>query len=121
MFSSSPQSPIKVKRIYESPCPKDGCRVLVDRLWPRGIKKEEAQIDMWLKAIAPSTELRNWFQHDPDKWSAFQKRYGKELETKEEQLAWLRQKRQQGTLTLLYAAKNETYNHALILKDHLMK
>ena len=108
---------IKVKRVYEKPNAKDGFRILVDRLWPRGLTKEKAAADLWLKDIAPSTELRKWFNHDPEKWKEFQKKYQKELEENKEVVSVLKEHVKQGPVTLLYAAKDEEHNEALVLKE----
>ena len=110
---------LQTKRIYEKPAESDGRRVLVDRLWPRGIAKEDAKIDRWLKEVAPSNELRNWFGHDPDKWAEFKKRYFKELAQHKDVLHELLER--DGTLTLVYAAKDETHNNAVALKAYLGK
>ena len=107
---------IKLKRIYEEPAPDDGARVLVDRLWPRGVSKERARLDAWMKEIAPSTELRKWFAHDPEKWKDFQQKYRRELREHEDLLDGLRGlERERGTLTLLYGAKDERRNEAVVL------
>jgi uncharacterized protein YeaO (DUF488 family) len=108
---------VKVKRVYEEKSSADGRRILVDRLWPRGMKKEEAAIDQWLKEVSPSTELRRWFSHDPAKWDEFKKRYGRELEGKEALIESLKKQAKRGTVTLLYSAKNETLNNAVALKE----
>jgi len=107
-----------LKRAYESPAKSDGYRVLVDRLWPRGLTKVKARIDLWLKEVAPSTELRKWFGHDPKKWIEFKKRYREELRTNP---AWpeLQSLAQQKDLTLLYAAKDQLHNEAVVLKQLL--
>jgi uncharacterized protein YeaO (DUF488 family) len=105
----------EIKRVYEQPSRADGVRILVDRLWPRGLTKERARVDIWLKDIAPSTELRKWFSHDPDKWAEFQTRYRQELKSKGEQLAVLREKAAKGPVTLLYGAKDEAHNEAVVL------
>ena len=110
---------LRTKRIYEEPSADDGTRVLVDRLWPRGVSKEEAKIDRWEKDLAPTNELRRWFGHDPAKWEEFLRRYRAELEGKEEVLARLRQEATGGTVTLLYAAKDEEQNNAVALKRHI--
>ncbi len=111
---------ISVKRIYEGYSPQDGIRILVDRLWPRGIKKEEAKIDLWLKEIAPSNELRNWFSHDQEKWNEFRKKYFGELKKKmslcEELLS-----NGKSSFTLLYGAKDKEHNQAVVLKEFLEK
>ena len=110
---------VKLKRIYDAPAPDDGRRVLVDRLWPRGIGKEEARLDDWLKEIAPSDALRKWFGHDPAKWEEFRARYRAELQSHGEQLAELRTAASEGTVTLLYAAKDAEHNNAVVLKELL--
>jgi len=111
--------PIQLKRIYEEVGNDDGCRVLVDRLWPRGVSKEAAQLDEWLKEIAPSPELRKWFDHDPDRFDDFRERYRAELSDKKAFAEELLEKAGGQPLTLLYAAKDETHNHAIVLKDFL--
>ncbi|HZY61514.1 MAG TPA: DUF488 domain-containing protein [Edaphobacter sp.] len=107
---------IKLKRVYETPSKDDGKRILVDRLWPRGLTKEKAKVDLWLKEIAPSTELRKWFAHDPAKWTEFEKRYKAELKHNPEQIALLRKETAQGPATLVYGAKDEQHNEALVLQ-----
>jgi uncharacterized protein YeaO (DUF488 family) len=108
-----------IKRVYEAPSEKDGTRILVDRLWPRGLTKEKASVDLWLKEIAPSTELRKWFAHDPAKWTGFQARYRAELEKNPLPLAVLREKLAVGAVTLLYGAKDEIHNEAMVLQQLL--
>jgi len=110
---------LKIKRVYEKPAKEDGRRILVDRLWPRGLTKEKAHIDLWLKEIAPSTTLRKWFGHDPAKWDEFQKRYRMELKTNKEQVSLLKAEQNKGVVTLVYGAKDEEHNEALVLKDWL--
>jgi len=111
---------IAIKRVYEEPVPGDGARILVDRLWPRGVSKERAKLDLWLKDIAPSTELREWFGHDPKKWIGFQKKYKIELANNEEPVAALKKIiRQNKTVTLLYAAKDEEHNEAVVINNLL--
>lgn len=110
---------IRTKRIYAEPSEDDGARVLVDRLWPRGVSKEEARLDRWEKDLAPSNELRRWFGHDPAKWEEFLRRYRAELEGNEEALARLRQEAGEGTVTLLYAARDEEHNNAVALKRYI--
>jgi uncharacterized protein YeaO (DUF488 family) len=110
---------IKLKRIYDQPSREDGFRVLVERLWPRGLSKDRAAVDLWLKEVAPSSELRKWFGHDPAKWVEFQRRYFKELAAKEDSLQQLRQKIREGTITFVYAARDEQHNAALALKRFL--
>jgi uncharacterized protein YeaO (DUF488 family) len=115
---------IKRKRIYEAAETTDGYRVLVDRIWPRGMKKETAQIDLWLKAVAPSTELRKWFGHDPERFDAFKDRYLQELEKAPAKVALAQLNAlvaEQETVTLLYGAKNEEQNQTVILQDLLEK
>ena len=108
---------IKLKRVYDPYADSDGKRILVDRLWPRGIKKEDARIDHWLKDIAPSDELRKWFSHDPAKWEEFKKRYRKELEDRQETIRDLRTEARRKTVTLLFAAKDTERNNAVALKE----
>jgi len=110
---------IKIKRIYEAPLKDDGFRVLVDRLWPRGISKEKAKIDLWLKDIAPSDALRKWFGHKGERWEEFKKRYLKELKDKKELIGQLKTAKKKGTVTLLFAAKDIERNNAVVLKDML--
>jgi uncharacterized protein YeaO (DUF488 family) len=107
---------IRIKRAYEQPDREDGTRILVDRLWPRGLTKEKARVDLWLKDVAPSTELRKWFAHDPAKWEEFQSRYQEELKGNKEQLSLLRQEAAKGTVTLVYGAKDQQHNEAVILQ-----
>jgi uncharacterized protein YeaO (DUF488 family) len=106
---------IRIKRIYEAATPEDGYRVLVDRIWPRGVKKTDAALDLWLKEIAPSTELRHWFGHDPAKWAQFRKRYEAELKPHREALAMLRSRARRQTVTLLYGAHDTEHNNAVAL------
>ncbi len=108
-----------IKRIYEESSEDDGYRVLVDRLWPRGVSKEEARLDEWLKVIAPSTELRKWFDHDSDKFDEFAERYKGELTQKEHEVDHLLDIARSHRITLLYAAKDEEHNHAKVLKEFL--
>ncbi len=110
---------IRIKRAYEEPDTKDGTRILVDRLWPRGLTKEKARVDLWLKEVAPSTELRKWFAHDPGKWEEFRSRYLEELKGNKEQLSLLRQEAMKGTVTLVYGAKDQQHNEAVILQGLL--
>lgn len=111
---------IKIKRVYLEPEKEDGKRILVDRLWPRGLAKEKAGVDLWLKGIAPSTELRKWFGHDPSKWEEFEARYRAELRAKKEELLQLKQEAAQGLVTLLYGARDEEHNQAVVLKKILI-
>ncbi len=108
---------VKTKRVYDPASPEDGKRILVDRLWPRGVKKEDAHIDEWLRDIAPSTDLRKWFSHDPAKWEDFRKRYKEELEGKEDLVGALRANARKGTITLLFAAKDTVHVNAEVLKE----
>ena len=111
---------IKIKRAYVAPEKDDGTRILVDRLWPRGLTKKKAKIDLWLKDLAPSTELRKWFGHDPEKWKEFQARYAGELKSKKAQLEILKQKAAEGPVTLIYGAKDELHNEAVLLQRKLL-
>ncbi len=105
-----------IKRIYEKTEKMDGYRILVDRLWPRGLSKDKAKVDLWLKEIAPSNELRKWFSHDPKKWEEFKKEYEKELKNKENLLNKIKEiEREKGIITLLYSAKDKSHNNAVIL------
>lgn len=110
---------LRIKRVYEPPEKGDGKRILVDRLWPRGMAKAKAGVDLWLKEIAPSTELRKWFDHDPGKWAEFKKRYRAELEENGEQMGQLKGEIKKGAVTLLYAAKDEEHNDAVVLLEFL--
>lgn len=113
---------INIKRVYDFPQREDGVRILVDRLWPRGLSKERAQVDLWLKAIAPSDKLRKWFAHDPAKWEGFEKHYRKELSLKKELLGKVKEaEKKSGTVTLLYSAKDMKYNNAQVLLNYLRK
>jgi uncharacterized protein YeaO (DUF488 family) len=110
---------ITIKRVYDKSDKADGKRILVDRLWPRGLTKAKANVDLWLKDIAPSTELRKWFGHEPGKWEEFKKRYRAELEGNEEQVSLLQQQVKKGTVTLVYGAKDDEHNEAVVLKEFL--
>ena len=112
---------IRLKRVYDSPAAEDGFRVLVERLWPRGITKAEAHLDLWMREIAPSSDLRKWFAHDPAKWEEFSVRYEKELEKNRELVNMLEQKSRQTTVTLVYAAHDVRHNSALVLKRFIEK
>jgi uncharacterized protein YeaO (DUF488 family) len=109
----------KLKRAYEDPSADDGFRVLVERLWPRGVSKEEAHLDLWLKEVSPSPELRKWYSHDVAKWSEFQSRYRAELSKHEDLLKVLRDKGKAGTVTLVYGSRDAEHNSALVLQDFL--
>ncbi len=111
---------IAIKRIYEEAGKKDGFRILVDRLWPRGISKEKSIVDLWLKEIAPSDKLRKWFSHDPKKWNEFKEKYKIELKNNQDLIKKLKQiGKKEKTITLLYAAKDEEHNNAVALKEIL--
>jgi uncharacterized protein YeaO (DUF488 family) len=110
---------IRTRRVYDPPEPGDGTRFLVERLWPRGMKKEELPLDGWLKDAAPSDELRRWFSHDPAKWDEFRRRYYAELEGKPDVLQPLREAARQGNVTLLYSARDTEHNNAVALKEYL--
>lgn len=111
---------IKLKRVYEEPATGDGYRVLVDRLWPRGRSKEEAAVDLWMRDIAPSAELRKWYGHEVAKWPEFRRRYEEELAEREDLVGELRElERREGTVTLLFGAKDEEHNQAVVLGEIL--
>lgn len=113
---------IKIKRVYEPSADEDGYRILIDRLWSRGLTKEKAGIDLWLKEIAPSDELRKWFSHDPEKWEEFRNRYEKELANKQELLRKIMQlEKEKGVVTLLYSTKETEHNNAVALQGFLKK
>lgn len=112
---------IQLKRTYEPADKNDGYRILVDRLWPRGLTKEKAAVDEWLKDIAPTTELRKWFKHDPKKWTEFKKRYRDELKEHMPLVEYILKKARKERVTLLYSAKDEEHNDALVLKDFIDK
>ncbi len=109
----------KLKRAYDSPAPNDGFRVLVERLWPRGVSKTQAALDLWLKDVGPSTELRKWFGHDPAKWPEFRKRYYRELKTHPDLLQTLRDRSAAGPVTLVYGSRDQQHNAAVALKEYL--
>jgi uncharacterized protein YeaO (DUF488 family) len=111
---------VNLKRAYEPPSAEDGTRVLVDRLWPRGVKKSEATIDHWFRELSPSTELRKWFGHDPDRWEEFRRRFSVELRQHADQLNGLRELARHGKITLIYAAHDELHNDAVVLRDVLL-
>jgi uncharacterized protein YeaO (DUF488 family) len=111
---------IRLKRAYEPPSAADGTRILVDRLWPRGVSKSAAAIDRWMKDIAPSTALRQWFGHDPDRWGEFRRRYTAELRARPDKLAELRTAARAGPITLVFAARDERHNDAVVLRDVLL-
>jgi uncharacterized protein YeaO (DUF488 family) len=111
--------PIRLKRAYEKPEPQDGKRILVERLWPQGLKKEDAKIDAWLKDVAPSTELRKWYAHDSAKWAQFKERYWSELDAKHEQVSALARECKQGMVTFVFGSREEKLNNAAALKEYV--
>lgn len=118
-----PDFTVAIKRVYDQPDAGDGTRILVDRLWPRGLSKERAKVDIWLKEIAPGNDLRKWFGHDPEKFAEFHRRYEAELESEsgQEALARLRDLARQGPVTLVFAAHDSEHNNAVVLRDLLQK
>lgn len=118
---SFPVSHLRLKRAYEPAAPEDGMRILVDRLWPRGISKEKASLYEWEKEIAPSTELRQWFGHDPERWTEFQRRYRAELRKHADILDHIRELAKKQTVTLIYGAHDEKHNDAVVLRDVLVE
>jgi uncharacterized protein YeaO (DUF488 family) len=117
---SIPASNIRLKRAYDEPHPGDGRRVLVDRLWPRGVSKGDAAIDEWVKEIAPSTGLRKWFGHDPARWNEFRVRYAKEIQGHPDLLVHLRDLARDGLVTLVYSARDEIHNDAVVLRQLIL-
>lgn len=111
---------VRLKRAYEAASADDGTRVLIDRLWPRGVRKEAAAIDLWLKEIAPSTELRQWFGHDPARWAEFRERYAHEVRGQPQAFEQLRELARKGPLTLVYSAHDEAHNDAVVLRALLL-
>lgn len=111
---------VKIKRIYEPPAKEDGFRILVDRLWPRGLSKEKAKIDFWLKEIAPSDKLRKWYGHDPKKWTTFRDKYFEELRDKDELVNLILKKTKEGMITFLYSSKEKKVNNATALKEYIL-
>ena len=120
MAARVPAANVKLKRAYEPPSAEDGTRVLVDRLWPRGVSKEKAALDRWMKEIAPSTELRKWFAHDPKRWEEFRRRYAEEMREHPDLLAELRSLARYHRVTLVYSAHDEVHNDAVVLRDVLL-
>ena len=120
MSTSIPAANVRLKRAYEPKDAEDGTRILVDRLWPRGVSKADAALDQWMKEIAPSTELRKWFAHDPNRWEEFCRRYSAELHLNIEQLNQLRSSSRQGSVTLVYSARDEVHNDAIVLRDVIL-
>jgi len=113
-------SNVQLKRAYEAAAAGDGQRILVDRLWPRGISKDEARLDDWMKDIAPSADLRTWFGHDPERWAEFRRRYRAELKDNAPLLGDLRRRARKGRITLVYAARDEAHNDAVVLRDAIL-
>ncbi len=120
MMTSVPAENVKLKRIYEPPAANDGMRILVDRIWPRGVSKKDAALDLWMKEIAPSTELRKWFAHDPARWNEFRRRYAREVKQNHALLDQLRSFAQNEKITLVYAAHDEAHNNAVALKTLIL-
>lgn len=112
---------IRLRRVYEAPQSDDGLRILVDRLWPRGLRKADAGVDLWAREVAPSTELRRWFAHDPARWAEFRRRYRDELGRQPEALAALLAHCRKGEVTLLFAARDTEHNQAVVLREVLME
>lgn len=112
---------IRLKRVYEPPEPRDGARFLVERLWPRGMSKQQLRVDGWLRDVAPSTELRLWFSHDPHKWDEFRRRYFAELDRRPETWQPLLEAARTGTVTLVFSARDTEHNNAVALKEYLEK
>ncbi len=110
---------VKIKRVYDPPSRDDGKRILIDRLWPRGLKKERAHIDEWIKELAPSTELRKWFHHDPEKWGEFRKRFFSELQAQQDAVDAIVNAARKGPVTLLFQSREVRYNNAVALKEYL--
>ena len=120
MSGKIPATHVRLKRAYEPPAADDGTRILVDRLWPRGVKKTGAAIDEWMKEIAPSTALRKWFGHDSARWPEFRRRYKSEIREHPDELQRLRTLAQHGRITLVFAAHDETHNNAVAIRDLLL-
>lgn len=120
MSEPIPAENVKLKRAYEPPDVSDGTRVLVDRLWPRGVSKKEAAVDLWMKDVAPSNELRKWFGHDPASWNEFRQRYAREVGENRALLDQLRSLAQKGPITLIYSARNEAHNNAVELRSLIL-
>ena len=112
---------IKIKRAYDDPAHDDGVRILVDRLWPRGLSKAAASVDLWLKDLAPSSTLRRWFNHDPARWAEFRRRYARELDAKDRAIAALRGAVRRGRVTLLFSARDPEHNNAVALQGYLAR
>ncbi len=111
--------PITLKRVYETPSRSDGCRILVERLWPRGLSKQDAKVDLWPKEAAPSPDLRRWFNHEPDKWAEFKRRYFKELRGRRESLEPILERVRAGRVTFVFASRESRFNNAVALKEYV--
>ncbi|QEA12389.1 DUF488 domain-containing protein [Comamonas flocculans] len=120
MSQKIPASHVRTRRAYEDPAPDDGERILIDRLWPRGVKKEALQLAEWNKDLAPSAELRKWFDHDPERWPEFRRRYAAELAEHPEAFEALRERARKGVVTLVYGAHDEEVNNAVALRGYLL-
>jgi uncharacterized protein YeaO (DUF488 family) len=118
--TSVPAANVRLKRAYEKPARDDGTRILIDRLWPRGLRKADAKLDQWAKELAPSTALRKWFGHDPARWPEFRRRYMKELGRHPDRLRQLRSLARKGPVTLVYSARDEAHNDAVVLRELLL-
>jgi uncharacterized protein YeaO (DUF488 family) len=118
---SVPAGSVRLRRVYEPASPEDGVRILVDRLWPRGLRKADAAVDRWMKDIAPSTELRQWFGHDPERWDEFRQRYAKELQQHATVVDELRELARHDTVTLLFGSRDEQHNDAVALREVLLR
>jgi uncharacterized protein YeaO (DUF488 family) len=121
MNKNIPATYVKLKRAYERPSPTDGRRILIDRLWPRGVKKADAAIDEWAKELAPSTALRQWFGHDPARWEEFRERYAAELREHSAKLSALRDLARETHITLVFSARDKQHNDAVVLKEILLR
>lgn len=110
---------VSLKRVYEKPTKADGCRILVERLWPRGLSKQDAKVDLWAKDAAPSSELRRWFDHRPERWVEFKRRYFSELRVRDEALEAIRERLGAGAVTFVFASRESRYNNAVALKEYL--
>ena len=117
--TEAPVVTVRLKRAYDSPAASDGYRILIDRLWPRGVSREKAHLDEWERELAPSTELRRWFGHDPARFSEFRRRYTEELSAQEDKLQELRRRARESTLTLVYGARDTEHNDAVVLAEIL--
>lgn len=121
MDKTTPPRHVRIKRAYEPPAAEDGARILIDRLWPRGVKKEALALTEWAKALAPSTELRQWFDHDPALWDEFRRRYAAELRAQRPAFDALRERARHGVVTLVYSARDETVNNAVAMRGFLLQ